>query len=97
VDLRDHRTTPLGDETIVSADVILAMELGHIVAIRRRCGRLRRKAFLVGCLSPAAPLEIADPIGKDDTAFDACFEHIVRALVPLVELLAAQEPAGAES
>lgn len=86
VDLREHRTTPLSEEAIVSADVILAMELGHIVAIRRRYHRARQKVFLLGCLAPVTPLEVADPIGKDHAAFDACFEHIVSAMTPMVGL-----------
>jgi protein-tyrosine-phosphatase len=72
---------------VSTADIVLVMEVAHLVAVTRRFFGARRKTFLLTCLAPEVPMEITDPVGKDDALVDACLDHIVRALQPIVGVL----------
>jgi protein-tyrosine-phosphatase len=87
VDLSGHRATRLTREIATAADVVFVMELSQLVLVRRRFPGTHRKTFLLSCLAPDVPLEILDPIGREPAAFDACFDHIVRSLRPIVRAI----------
>lgn len=87
VDLADHRTTSVNPELLASADLVLVMGLDHLATIRREYGHVHRRTFLLSCLAPDVSLEIDDPIGHGDAAFDACFGHIAKAVAPIVAVL----------
>jgi protein-tyrosine phosphatase len=83
VDLTAHASAAISKPMVDAADVVLVMEVSQIIAFRRRFPGAHRKTFLLSALARDVSLEIRDPNGQDDAAFDACFEHITRALRPL--------------
>ena len=98
VDLKDHTAVPVTADSVANADVIFVMEIAHLLAMRRRFPEARRKTFLLTCLAPETPLEIRDPVDGDETVFQACFEHIVRAVRPIVRILSdTAQPVGTEN
>jgi protein-tyrosine-phosphatase len=75
VDLSAHRTHRLDRRDIEEADVLLAMEIDHVVEIHRRFPQHRDKVYLFGCLTDDAR-DVADPVYAPSEVFDACFEQI---------------------
>jgi glycosyltransferase involved in cell wall biosynthesis/protein-tyrosine-phosphatase len=95
IDVRGHASVAATREMVKAADVVLVMEVSQLVAMTRRFFRDRRKTFLLTCLAPHVPMEIADPAGKDDAVVDCCLDHVTRAVSPLIEVLADREGAVA--
>jgi protein-tyrosine-phosphatase len=89
VDLAHHTASPLTSELIARSDVILVMDIPQLVKLRRRFPEARSRAFLLTCLAPDTPLEVADPVDGDEGMFHRCFEHIARATRPVIRALAA--------
>ncbi len=87
VDLSSHAASPLSAETVAASDVIFVMEADHLVAMRKRFPEARAKTFLLTCLAADTPLEIQDPFAGDETEFRACYDHISRAVGPIVQTL----------
>jgi hypothetical protein len=58
------------------------------VTLRRRFPEAGARTFLLTCLAPDTPLEVADPVDGDDAVFRGCFEHITRATRPLIRAFA---------
>lgn len=87
--LTDHRSKPLNDRLLASADLILLMTIGDVLSFRRRYPN-RSDALLIGCLTASGPLELADPIDDSRAAFDACFDRIDEVITRLAEA----HPAG---
>ena len=87
IDLTGHHAAPLDEQVVNTSDVIFVMEVPHLVAMRRRFPNAESKTFLLTCLASDTPLEIQDPYDGDASRFDACFDHIVRAVDPIVRTL----------
>lgn len=93
VDLTDHAAARVTPEAVANADVIFVMDVPQLVALRRRFPDAHPKTFLMTCLAPDAPLEIADPVDGDESRFEACFDELAGAVPPLIRGLgAAAEP-----
>jgi glycosyltransferase involved in cell wall biosynthesis/protein-tyrosine-phosphatase len=84
VDLTDHAAAPVTPATVANADVIFVMDVPQLVALLRRFPGAHAKTFLMTCLAPDAPLEIADPVDGDESRFEACFDELARAVPPLI-------------
>jgi protein-tyrosine-phosphatase len=80
VDLQDHAASRVSAAAMRASDVVLAVDLIQLVALRERFPEARPKIHLLTSLAPSTPMEIADPICGDDRAFDVCFDHITRAV-----------------
>jgi glycosyltransferase involved in cell wall biosynthesis/protein-tyrosine-phosphatase len=89
VDLSGHAAAPVTPEAVANADVIFVMDVPQLVALRRRFPDARAKTFLMTCLAPDAPLEIADPVDGNESRFEACFDELARAVPPLIRSLGA--------
>lgn len=87
VDLSDHGASPLTAEVVAASDAIFVMEADHLITIRKRFPEARAKTFLLTCLAADTPLEIQDPYAGDEARFQACFDHICRAVDPIVRAL----------
>jgi len=86
VDLSSHRTHRLDWSDIEGADVLLAMEIDHVVEIHRRFPQYRHKVYLFGCLNQDAQ-DVADPVDAPKEVFEACFERIDYGVQRIVEML----------
>jgi protein-tyrosine phosphatase len=87
VDLRSHAASPVSAESVAASDAIFAMDVPQLVWMRRHFPGARSKTFLLTCLAPETELEIRDPYAGDQAQFQACFDHISRAVQPLVSEL----------
>jgi protein-tyrosine-phosphatase len=92
IDLSRHRAAPITPAAVASAGVIFVMDVPQLVTIRRRFPEARAKTFLLSCLIADGPLEVRDPVDGDESMFQACFDHISRAVRPIVHLLAQTAP-----
>jgi protein-tyrosine-phosphatase len=66
-------------EMLARADVVLAMEIKHLLLMREQFPEAAPKVYLISCAAPAdaeVPLEIADPYGNDAAAFARCYREI---------------------
>jgi len=88
VDLSDHTASRVAPETVASADAIFVMDIPQLVSMRRRFPAARGKTFLLACLAPDAALDVRDPVDGDASVFQDCYEHIARAVRPIVHVLA---------
>jgi len=87
IDPVGHLSVQVTQMMVRTADIVLVMDVSQLMAVSRRFPRARRKTFLFACLSPEVPMEIGDPVGKDNAAVDACLDHIERALKPVIEIM----------
>jgi protein-tyrosine phosphatase len=87
IDLTDHHAAPLDGQIVRSSDVIFVMEVRHLLEMRRRFPDAAAKTFLLTCLAAETPLEIEDPYDGDLSRFEACFDHITRAVHPITRTL----------
>lgn len=94
IDLRGHRARRLDAGLAERAGLVLAMEIGQIVEIRRRFPSLRANTLLLGCLAPEGDLSIADPVAQPPSAFLACFRRIAKAVDRIDHAREASESSG---
>jgi protein-tyrosine phosphatase len=87
VDLSAHRAHRLDRADIEEADILLAMEIDHVVEIHRRFPQYRHKVYLFGCLTDENPQDVADPVFASKDVFEACFERIDSGVQRIVEML----------
>lgn len=87
VDLRTHAASPLAPDAVAASDAIFVMDVPQLVTMRRRFPEARSRTFLLTVLAVGTPLEIRDPYAGDESRFQACFEHISRAVQPIAEAL----------
>jgi glycosyltransferase involved in cell wall biosynthesis/protein-tyrosine-phosphatase len=84
IDLGGHAATRITPELVAKSDLILVMDIRQLVTVRKRYPEAGQRTFLLTCLAPNTPLEVADPVGRTDVMFHRCFEHITRATSPLI-------------
>lgn len=88
VDIRRHRSRPLTNELINSADLILGMTPIHVQKAIRMTEEARGKTFLlkeyVGFTG--RHVQIPDPMGGTMEIFKKCFNDIKQSLQKLVEM-----------
>jgi protein-tyrosine phosphatase len=94
VDLSGHHASTVAPDRVAASDVIFVMDIPQIVAMRQRFPDARGRTFLLTCLAPELPLEIDDPYNGDEAAFNVCYEHISRAVRPIVRTLLATATRG---
>jgi glycosyltransferase involved in cell wall biosynthesis/protein-tyrosine-phosphatase len=87
VDLRAHAASPVSAESVAASDAIFAMDVPQLVWMRRHFPEARGRTFLLTCLAPETDLEIRDPYAGSQAQFQECFDHIARAVQPLVSEL----------
>lgn len=88
VDLRGHRATPVDALSPGPGELVLAMEVAHLRALRNSRWRRSADVLLLGCLERGGDVEIPDPYGAAGLAeFVRCFDRIESALEELGRLL----------
>lgn len=87
VDLNAHRARRLEGIDLEEADLILAMEIDHIVEIARVFPQHAHKTYLLGCLTEEEDLDVADPVYAPADIVEACFGRIERGVRRIVEQL----------
>ncbi len=87
VDLRGHSAAVVTPDAIADADVVFVMDVPQLAAMHRRFPGARRKTFLLSCLAPDTPLEVRDPVMGGQAICQNCFDHINRAVRPLIHAL----------
>jgi protein-tyrosine-phosphatase len=102
VDLHDHVSTPLTREMVTRFDLVVAMELSHVVRIGELDATAGRRCIVLALLDPeGGPLDIPDPDGKPGSTFATVYARIVRCVEQLSTMMssdpvALRSPAPAE-
>lgn len=78
VSLEAHATTPVNDDLIRRADLIIAMESAQCKELVKIHPDSARKVFRLGDFSRGLAKEIWDPYGGTTADFDFCFRTIRR-------------------
>jgi low molecular weight protein-tyrosine phosphatase len=87
VDLTAHRARRLEAIDIAEADLVLAMEIDHVVDIARVFPQHAHKAYLLGCFTAEEHLDVADPVYAPADVLEGCFARIDRAVGRIVAML----------
>jgi glycosyltransferase involved in cell wall biosynthesis/protein-tyrosine-phosphatase len=87
VDLSRHAASLVAPDIVRSSDLIFVMDVPQLLTMRKQFPEARTKTFLLACLAVDVPLEIRDPVDGDESCFRACFDHISRAVLPIVHTL----------
>jgi glycosyltransferase involved in cell wall biosynthesis/protein-tyrosine-phosphatase len=87
IDLGQHTACRLTPDRVATADVIFVMDVPQLLTVLERFRQARSKTFLLTTLADNIPTEIADPILGDRPVFEKCFDHITRAVGPIVRVL----------
>jgi protein-tyrosine-phosphatase/predicted ATP-grasp superfamily ATP-dependent carboligase len=88
ISLSAHRTTPLSQEMVSEADLILVMETGQARSIREHYPYSAGKLFLLGQFDQEVDYEIQDPYGGKPEMFARCYDQISKACDQLLSFLA---------
>lgn len=94
VDLTGHASAPLDPATVATADLIFVMDIPQLVELRSRFPHAATKTFLLACLVPDLPLEVRDPVCGDESMFEACFDHVTRAVDPVLRAVSSRASDG---
>ncbi|MDF1844564.1 MAG: hypothetical protein P1U77_24375 [Rubripirellula sp.] len=84
VNLQEHRSSVISDESIDRADTILVFDEQNWEEIVSRYPRAKRKTFLLGGVFESVETEIADPYGSSTDNFQATYQKIREALDILI-------------
>jgi len=96
VDISDHRSRRLTPAMVRAADMTLAMERGHLTAVRALGADPERSHVLSEWPGPGEPgLEISDPFGASSEAYEECWRRIQHHLERVVPYI--REASGARS
>lgn len=66
VDLKAHRTTPIGEQIVADADLILVMEGAQKVELLRLFPSARAKTRVLGDFLDSSPRHLPDPWSEDE-------------------------------
>jgi protein-tyrosine-phosphatase len=87
IDLRTHLAAPVTHQAVAEADAILVMDVPQLHKMRRRFPAARCKTFLLTCLALDASPEVQDPMSGGEDLCRAAFDHVVRAVRPIVAIM----------
>jgi len=88
VSLSAHRTTPLSQDMVSEADLILVMDTGQVRSMREHHPQSARKLFLLGQFGSELNYEIQDPYGASSEMFARCYDQITKDCDHLLSFLA---------
>ncbi|GAA0841525.1 protein-tyrosine-phosphatase [Marinobacter szutsaonensis] len=77
IDATGHRARQVTQKMLASADLILAMEEGHLKRLHEIAPQIRGRAFLLGKWQNSQP--VPDPYRQQRPAFEHAFKLIDRA------------------
>ena len=88
IDLDSHASTPLTREMLAEFDLVVVMELSHVVRVLDIDQEAVRKCLVLSLLDPAGgSLDIPDPDGKPRSTFSAIYARVVRCVDALHDLI----------
>jgi protein-tyrosine-phosphatase len=79
IDLKEHKTTPFKSVTIMSNDLLVAMEPWQVDFIKQNLGR-ENLITLLGLWGKPVNPHIQDPFGASNKYFDNCFNYIEKSV-----------------
>lgn len=83
LDLSNHRTTSWADVQLRNGDLVIATQLTHLVAVRRRARTAGCQVVLMSCLSRDRFTIVRDPYGQDPVVFQEVFDLIEKLLLDM--------------
>jgi len=87
VELAQHRSTSFDLQRLAPSDLLIGFEPHHVEGLRAAGAGQRAQLTLLGLWEPGYRRPyIADPYGRSDAYFGACFDDIDRALARILVL-----------
>jgi protein-tyrosine-phosphatase len=80
LNVKSHRAVLISDAMVRKADIILVMEIKHLVMMNQRYPDSMEKTFLLGCFSEDNLMEVPDPDLEKDVIFETCFTQIMNSV-----------------
>lgn len=80
IDLSGHRTTSWTDVRLRDGDVVIATQLRHLVAVRRRARTAGCQVALMSSLSRDRFTIVRDPYGQEPAVFQEVFDLIEKLM-----------------
>lgn len=98
--LTDHVPLPLTADLMGRFDLVVVMEVAHLTLLARSHPQFRDRLVLLPLFAKISGTQsrgydvynIRDPYGKSRAAFEACYEHLDRAVGGFVQALIATHP-----
>ncbi len=84
VDINLHRSTPLDEEMIKEADLILVMGAGHKEEVLNISPLAEGKVFLLKDFALGIKEEILDPMGSSEERYQKCIREIEKSIRGLI-------------
>jgi protein-tyrosine-phosphatase/predicted ATP-grasp superfamily ATP-dependent carboligase len=97
VDLTHHRTSMISGAMVMRADLILVMEVYHVVGLYAMFPDARSKTVLLGHFAGQPVTDIRDPYDGTPEEFSLCYEKIASACEGLLVRLKGQAPVSVRS
>jgi protein-tyrosine-phosphatase len=91
LDLSGHSSTPVDQELLEWADLVLAMSAGHLAVIQ--ASGAGERATLLGAMAAgeeeagAMGVEVPDPFGQDDAIYRETYRVLERMIVRVLDRL----------
>lgn len=82
LDLSGHRSQTATAAGLADADLVVVMDVGHLLSARRLVDPSR--VLLIGVLAPDGPLEIPDPVDDGAAAISACLDRVEACVAALI-------------
>ncbi|HRD66714.1 MAG TPA: phosphotyrosine protein phosphatase [Candidatus Competibacter sp.] len=80
IDLSGHRTASWADVRLRNGDMVIAVELRHLLAVQRRVREAGCQIALMSSLSQDCFAIVRDPYGREPAVFQAVFDLIEKLL-----------------
>lgn len=90
LDLADHQSTPVSDELVAEAALVLTMTQGHKTEMIRRFPEAAGRVFTLGEYAGepfGADWEVDDPIGGSRQVYESCRRDLRSAITRVVKRL----------
>jgi protein-tyrosine-phosphatase/predicted ATP-grasp superfamily ATP-dependent carboligase len=87
VDLAEHRSQVVNPELLHDADLIVAMDLHNLRALRRRFPEAAARTFLLGLFAPDGPALVRDPFWLEAGEARQVYEELAAAVEGLVSTI----------
>jgi protein-tyrosine phosphatase len=85
IDLGDHRTGCWDQQDLRRGDLVVALELHHLLRVRRRAGMAGARIVLMSALRSGRFEVISDPYGRGAAEFQRVYGLIHEAMQSLVQ------------
>ncbi len=86
-DVKNHTSLQLTLEDIEECDLVLTMTSAHKIALKNAFPKFKSKIYDINEKAYGKDSDIEDPYGKEQEAYDKCFNELLEAIEKIICLL----------